>query len=88
MHQLAVAGLQVQRDVGGHPELSGDQVYRASLRHVAGDAVEHVPAAGRLRRDDRLPGHVQYDLVGHQLAAVQMLLDGPAQLGPPGHMVA
>ena len=45
------------------------------------------PAADGLRGHHRLPHHRQHDVVGHQLATVQPLPHGPAQVSPPGHMV-
>ena len=38
-HELTVLDLQVQRHIGGHPQLLGDQVGRAGLLHVARDTV-------------------------------------------------
>jgi hypothetical protein len=86
-HQLAVVGLQVQRDVRGHAELTGRLVERPGLCHVARQAVQHVPTARRLRLDKGPPHHIQHDLVGHQLAAVEMQLNGTAQLRLPRDVI-
>jgi hypothetical protein len=75
-HQLTILDLEAQRHIRGHPQLPRDQVGRTCLPHVAGDAVQGIPAPGRRRGDKGLPHHVQHDLVGHQLGVVQILLDG------------
>ena len=77
----------MQCDVGDHPQLPGEQVGRARLVHSAGDAVQHVPDAGRRCGDERLLYQVEHDLVGHRLAAVEMLLDGSAELCVPRHVI-
>src|SRR5204862_5273619 len=44
--------------------------------------------AGRLCGDHCLPHHVEYDLVGHEFAAVEVLLDGLAESGLPRYVIA
>ena len=58
------------------------------MLHVAWDSVQYVPIAGRLRGDERLAHHVEHDLVRYQLTAVEMLLNGSAQLRLPRYVVA
>jgi hypothetical protein len=87
-HELGIAGLQVQRHIRGHLELTADQVDRTGLVHVSRDPVQHKSASGRLRCDHRLPHHVEDNLVGHEFAAVQIRLDGLAERGPPRNVIA
>ena len=61
---------------------------RPGLVHVPRDSVQDKPASGCLRGDYRLPQHVEHDLVGHEFAAVEILLDGQAERGPPRHVIA
>ena len=86
--EFRIAGLQVQRHIRSHPQLAADQVNRAGLLHVPRDSVQHEPASGRLRGDQLLPHHVEHDLVGHELAAVERGLDSQAERGPPRHVIA
>ena len=86
--EFPVVGLQVQCHIRGHPELTADQVDRTGLVHVSRDSVQHKPASGRLRGDHRLPHHIEDNLVGHELAAVQIRLDGLAERGPPRDVIA
>src|SRR5258708_37816964 len=46
------------------------------------------PTSGRLGGDHRLPHHVEHDLVGHEFTAIEILLNGQAQSGPPRHVIA
>jgi hypothetical protein len=85
--QLVVAGLEVQGDVRGHAEVQPDLVERLRLGHVAGHAVQDVADATLLRVDEGVAHHVEHDLVGHQLAAVQPFLNGTAQRRAPRHVV-
>ena len=87
-HEFRIVGLQVQRDVHGHSEFASHQISRAGLWHVSRDSVQDKPASGRLRRDHRLPQHPQYDLIGHEFAAIEVFLNGLAENGPSRHMIA
>ena len=87
-HELRVICLQVQRHVRGHPEFAANEIGRAGLSQVSGDSVEDKAAPGRLRRDHCLPEHVQDDLVRHELAAVEIGLNGLAESRPPRYVVA
>jgi hypothetical protein len=78
----------VQRHIRGHAELQADRVGRAGLLHVPRDPVQDVPAPRCLGGDHRVPRHVEHDLVGHQFAAVEIRLDGPAQGGLSRHVIA
>jgi hypothetical protein len=58
------------------------------LLHVSWDSVQDKPASGRLCGDHRLSQHVEYDLVGHEFAPVEILLNGDAEGSPPRHVIA
>ena len=87
-HQFGVAGLQVQCHIRGHLEFAADQVGSTGLVHVPRDPVEDKTAAGRLGRDHRLPQHAEHNLVGNEFAAVEIRLDGQAEIGPPRYVIA
>jgi hypothetical protein len=87
-HQLAVVGLQMQRHVCGHPEFQADLVGRPGLLDVPRDTIQDVPGSGYLGRDKRLPNHVEDNLVRHQLAAFETLLNGSTQLGLTRYVIA
>jgi hypothetical protein len=74
-HDFLVAG-QVERHVRGHPEFAAHKVGCAGLLHVSRDSVQDEPASGRLCGDHRLSQHVEYDLIGHEFAAVEIVLNG------------
>jgi hypothetical protein len=86
--EFRIAGLEVQRHICGHSEFATYQVHRAGLLHVPRDAIEDEPASCRLRGDQCRPQYVEYDLVGHEFSAVEMPLNGQADRGPPGHVIA
>ena len=87
-HQFPIIGLQVQCHIRGHPKFAAYLIGRPGLVHVARDSIQDKPASGRLRGGHLLPHHVEYDLVGHELAAVKILLDGQAERGAPRHVIA
>jgi hypothetical protein len=75
-HEFPIVSLQVQRHISRHPKFAAYQVSRSGLLHVSWDSVQDKPASGRLRGDQLLPHHVEYDLVGHEFATVEIRLDG------------
>ena len=78
-HELLISALQVERHVRVHLKLAAYQLGRAGLPHVPQDSVDDKPSPGRLRSDPHLPHHVEDDLVGHELAAVEILLNRTGQ---------
>jgi hypothetical protein len=78
----------MERHIRDHPEFATYQVERACLLHVPRDAVQDKASARRPCGDQRLPHHVEYDLVGHEFAAVEILLNGHAESALPRYMIA
>ena len=62
-------------------QVTGDAVERLGLRDGAGEAVEHVAAAGRVALVEPLVDDPDHDVVGHEAAGVHDLLGARAELG-------
>jgi hypothetical protein len=71
--QLLLLDLEVQRQVERDPPGRRPPVGGLGLGQGARVAVQHVPAL-LVGLDDPLPGHLDHDLVGHQVAPVHVLL--------------
>jgi hypothetical protein len=85
--QFPVVGPQMYRDVRGHAQLYGDLVPCPRLGHGAGHAVEYVSTAGCPGGDERLADDAQHYLVGHQLAAAEVTVNGQAKICTPSDLI-
>ena len=78
--QLLELDVQVEQAVDPLADGLQHAVQGLRLRHRAGEAVEQ-EASAAIGAGDPLPDHVDHHLVGHQLAAVHVLLGLHPQLG-------
>jgi hypothetical protein len=85
--QFLVVGPQMYRDVRGHAQLHGDLVPCPRLGHGAGHAVEYVSTAGCPGGDERLADDAEHYLVGHQLAAAEVTVNGQAKICTPSDLI-
>jgi hypothetical protein len=83
--QLLLVGLEVEHGVQGHPQVDQAPVQGLGLVDRPGEPVQHEPTV-TVRLGQPLHHHGDDHLVRHQVTAVHVLLSGPTQLGPLGHI--
>jgi len=86
--ELLVVSLEMQRHVRRHFQLKADSVGSTGLLHVARDSIQDLTRSSLLCRNERLPHHVEHQLVGHELTALDELLNGSAEFSLLRNMVA